>query len=251
MADAAPLIEVKREEAFLLDERDVKAALIHVRRFSGTEPIKTWEEAREVADAIKDLRLVVNAAEDRRKATNAPYEATTRHVNAHYKELLAQPEAAIARLKEKAVAFKKAEEQRERERQRKAQEELDRKAEEAAAEAQAAAEKAAEEPSSQEAKQAAGEAHAAAAQAATATAAPASPPKQVRGNFGAVGTRTEYRFTVTDPSSLPSEFLTVNEKAVKAAIKGERGMAKAQERPFNLELIPGVMITPEEVPVSR
>jgi hypothetical protein len=236
-----PLINVKTEEAFLSDERDIKAALIHVRRFSGTDPIKSWEEAGEVADAIKDLRLVVNAAEDQRKATNAPYEATRDHVNGHYKELLTQPNSAIAALKKKAVDFKAAKE---------AEERLDREAEDRAAEAQKAAELAAKE-ASEEAKRKAAEAHAAAAQAATATAAPPSPPKQVRGSFGAIGTRTDYTFAVSDATAVPSEFLMVNEKAIKAAIKGERAMAKAKERSFNLELIPGVTITPKEIEVSR
>jgi len=245
-----PLVDVKTEQTFLTVERDVKAALIHVRRFSGTEPIKSWDEAGEVADAVKGLRLVTDAAEEQRKATNRPYEATVSHVNGHYKELLAQPNAAVATLKKKAAGFKAAEEERERERRRQEQEQLDREAEKAAAEAQEAAEKAARE-DSQEAKAAAAESHRAAANAATATAAPANPPKQVRGSFGAVGTRTDYQFSVSDQSAVPSEFLTVNEKAVKAAIKGERAMAKAQERPFNLGLVPGVTITPREVEVSR
>jgi hypothetical protein len=246
-----PLIDVREEESFLTDERDLKAALIHVRRFATPTPVASWEEAGEIADAIKDLRLVISAAEQRRKATNAPYEATVGQVNAHYKELLAQPNAAVAKLKEKAAAFKEAEEERERERRRKAQEKLDREAETAAAEAQAAAERAAQEPSDQEARQASADAHAEAARAATATVPSVESPKQVRGTFGTVGTRTDYQFVVTDSSSVPAEFLTVNEKAVKAAIKGERAMAKAQERSFNLELIPGVTITPEKVQVSR
>jgi hypothetical protein len=250
LPEVEPLIDVKQEDSFLTDERDVKAALIHVRRFASQEPITSWEQAGEVADAIKDLRLIISAAEERRKTTNAPYEATARQNNAHYKELLAQPNAAVTRLKEKAATFKEAEAERERQHQREAQERLDREAEERAAEAQAAAERAAREPS-QEAKQAAAEAHAEAARAATAISAPIESPKQVRGSFGAVGTRTDYRFVVTDASAIPPEFLTVNEKALKAAIKGERAMAKAQERPFNLELIPGVTITPKEIPVSR
>lgn len=250
MPKPEPLIDVKAEETFLADERDIKAALVHVRRFAGTEPIKSWDEAGEVADAIKDLRLVVKAAEEQRKDTNAPYEATTSHVNGQYKELLTQPNAAIAALKKKAVDFKAGKEAEERERQRKEQERLDREAEERAAEAQKAAELAAKE-ASEEAKRKAAEAHAAAAQAATATAAPVNPPKQVRGSFGAVGTRTEYDFEVTEPAALKREMLILNEKAAKAAIKGERAMAKAQERPFNLNLIPGVTITPKEVEVSR
>jgi hypothetical protein len=245
-----PLIDVKSEETFLSDEREITAALVHVRRFAGTDPIKSWEEAGEVADAIKDLRLVVKAAEDQRKATNAPYEATTAHVNGHYKELLTQPNAAIAALKKKAVVFKAKKEAQEKERQRKEQERLDREAEARAAEAQKAAELAAEE-ASEEAKQRAAEAHKAAARAATATAAPATPPKQVRGSFGAIGTRTEYTHIVTDPSQLDADLTMPNDKAIKAKISGERQMAKAQNRPFNLDLIPGVTITPKEIEVSR
>jgi septal ring factor EnvC (AmiA/AmiB activator) len=245
-----PLIELKQEDSFLQDERDVKAALIHVRRFAKPEPIRSWDEAGEIADAIKDLRLVIDSVEEHRKATNAPYEATTKTVNAHYKEMLAQPKAAVNRLKGKAGDFKREQDRLERERQRKEQERLGREAEQRAEEAQAAAERAAEQ-SSEEAKREAAEAHARAAQAATATAAPANPPKQVRGSFGAIGSRIDYEHTVADSSALPREYLTVNDKAIKAAIKGERAMAKAQERPFNLDLIPGVTITPVERDVSR
>jgi hypothetical protein len=251
MPKAKPLLEVKQNATFLTDERDVKAALVYVRKFAGADPIKTWEEAGDVADAIKDLRLVIEATEEHRKATKAPYIETGRHIDGHYKELLAQPNAAIGRLKQKAAAFKRAEEEREREQRRKEQERLDREAEEAAEAAQKAAEKVAGDPTDQEARQAAADAHSAAANAAVATAAPVNPPKQVRGGFGAIGTRTDYRHEVTDLSALPAEHLTANDKSIKAAIQGERALAKAQERPFNLELIPGVRITAEEVAVSR
>ena len=251
MAEAKPLIEVKQDETFLTDERDVKAALVHVRQFASTEPIGSWEEAREVADAIKDLRLTVKAAEEHRKGIKAPYEATEEHIDGHYKELLAQPNAAIQRLKQKAGAFKRAEDESERERQRKEQERLDREAEEAAAAAQKAAEKVAEDPTDQEARQEAANAHSAAATAAVATAAPVNPPKQVRGSFGAIGLRTTYQHEVVDVSVLPAEHMMANDKSIKAAIQGELALAKAQKRPVNLDLIPGVKIVAVGGEVSR
>lgn len=248
---AEPLIDARETDSFAVAKRDVEAALIHARPYAKTEEIQSWEEARGIADEVKCLRIAIDAAEDARKDLNAPYEATVKRNNAHFKELLKQAEAAVGTLKPRVAKFKATKEAEERERRRKEQERLDSEAEARAAEAQKAAEQAAQEPTSHEARQAAAAAHMAAAQAATATAAPANPPKQVRGNFGGIGTRTEYDITVTDPTALTGEFLMFNEKAAKAAVKGERAMAKAQERPFNLDLIPGVTITPREVPVSR
>ena len=251
MPDVKPLIDVRKNEGFLRAEHDVNKALAHVSRFATAEPISSWEEAGEVADAIKGLKLAVDRTEERRKEINRPYEATTKHVNAQCKELLAQAKAALDVLSRKAVAFKKQKEEDERERQRKEQERLDREAEQRAMEAQKAAELVAKEPTSQEAREASADAHAAAARAATATASPRRTSRQVRGAIGAIGTRTDYPFTVTDRSALPADFLMPNEKAITAAITGERAMAKAQNRAFNLDLIPGVTITPQDVPVRR
>jgi len=248
---AEPLIDVREADSFAAAKRDVEAALIHARPYAKTEEIQSWEEAKGIADEVKCLRIAIDVAEEARKELNAPYEATVKHNNAHFKELLKQAEAAVGTLKPRVAKFKAAKEAEERERRRKEQERLDREAEARAAEAQKAAEQVAQEPTSPEARQEAADAHMAAAKAATATAAPVNPPKQVRGNFGGIGTRTEYDITVTDPKALTREFLMFNEKAAKAAVKGERAMAKAQERDFNLDLIPGVTITPREVPVSR
>lgn len=248
---AEPLIDVRETDAFATAKRDVEAALIHARPYAKAQEIQSWEEAKGIADEVTCLRIAIEAAEEVRKGLNAPYEATVKRNNAHFKELLKQAEAAVGTLKPRVAKFKAAKEAEERERRRKEQERLDHEAEARAAEAQKAAELAAQEPTNQEARQQAADAHLAAAKAATATAPAVNPPKQVRGNFGAIGSRTEYDFTVTNPSVLPAEFLTVNEKAVKAKIKGERAMAKAQDRSFNLDLIPGVTITPREVEVSR
>lgn len=248
---AEPLNDVREVDSFALAKRDVEAALIHARPYAKTEEIQSWEEAKGIADEVKCLRIAIDAAEAARKELNAPYEATVKHNNAHFKELLKQAEAAVGTLKPRVAKFKAAKEAEERERRRKEQERLDREAEARAAEAQKAAELAAQEPTNQEAREQAADAHLAAAKAATATAPAANPPKQVRGSFGGIGTRTEYDITVTDSAALSREFLMFNEKAAKAAVKGERAMAKAQDRPFNLDLIPGVTITPREVPVSR
>jgi hypothetical protein len=245
-----PLIDVREDDTFLDDQRDVKAALIAARRFATDKPFKDRQEAGEAADAIGGLKAIFDATEDHRKELTAPWRLSTEHVNSHYKELTAPAKAAIEALKRKTLAFQQAERARVAREQREEQERLDREAEQKAEEAQAAAELAAEEPDSSEAKQLHAEAHQEAARAAVAQAPAVAPPKQVRGSFGKLGLRTEYRHSVSDVSALPDEFKIANDKAIKAAIKGERAMAKAQGRAFNLDLIPGVQITPEEIPVG-
>lgn len=247
-----PLLDVRENEGFQGDERDVAAALIYARPYAQAESFKTRQEANGAADAIKGLKDTVKAADERRKEIGAPYLATTKHINAQYTELLAQANAAIDVLTKKGLAFARAEREEAARKQREEQERIDREAEKKAEEAQAAAELANEEPESSEAQQLAAEAHREAAAAAVATPhRSVTPPKQLRGDFASLGSRTEYRHEVVDPALVPAEHMTVNEKSVKAAIRAEKAVARAQNRDFNLQLIPGVRIWPEESGVSR
>ena len=252
MPDAPLTAEQIRElPTFQEHKRDVEAALIHARRFASPEPFRDRIEAGEAADAINVLNQAAKAADARRLEVTKPWRESTETANAQWGELLSPVKAAVAALKRKGLQFKAAE-RAALEAERKAeQERLDREAEEKAADSQAAAELAAAEPENPEAKQLAAEAFADAAQAATATAdAPRPAPKQVRGDYGALGSYTVWKFEVIDPAAVPREHLQVNEKSIRAAVKAEQQMAKAQERPFDLS-IDGVRIYPEEVAVSR
>jgi len=252
MSDAPLTAEDVRElPTFQEDEREVKAALVHARRFATSEPFKDRDQAGQAADAIKVLNGARKTAEARKLETTSGWRANTAAVNAEYKELLSPIGAAESALKRKGLQFKAAEQARIEAERKAEQERLDREAEQKAADSQAAAELAAAEPENPEAKELAAEAFREAAQAATAT--PASPrpaPKRVRGDYGALGSYTTWKFEIADPAQVPREHLTVNEKSIRAAVKAEQALAKAQERSFGLQ-IPGVRIYADEVAVSR
>jgi hypothetical protein len=246
----APLIYVKEHEVFLEDKASVERALDFARRFASGEPFKDRQEAGEAADAIKGLNNVRRDAEGRKLQITARWRASTNAVNVEYKELLAQIGAAEGALKQKGLAFKKAEEARAEEQRREEQRELDRQAEAAAQEAQEAAELAAQE-NTPEMRDLASEAREQAAAAAVATPPrPVALPKQVRGGFASLGSRTAWKFEVEDSAAVPAAYRVVDPRALKSVVDAEARMAKAENRDFKLE-IPGVRIYPEEIAISR
>jgi hypothetical protein len=253
MSDAPLTAEEVRElEVFLQDKRDVEAALIHARRFATKKPFADRKEAGEAADAIKVLNQTVKAADEHRLEATKTWRTNTDTVNTEYGELLSTIKtAAIPALKRKGLDFQKTERERIAAEHKAEQERIDKEAEEKAADSQAAAELVAAEPDNPDAKELAAEAFSEAAKAAVATApAPMPAPKNLRGDYGALGSYTVWKFEVTDAALVPREHLAVNEKSIGAAVKAEKVMAKAQGRPFSLE-IPGVHIFPDEIGVSR
>lgn len=245
-----PLVDVKEHEVFLEDKASVERALEFARRFASGEAFKDRQEAGEAADAIKGLNNVRRDAEARKLQITASWRASTNAVNVEYKELLAPIGAAEGALKQKGLAFKEAEEARITEQRRQEQAELDRRAEAAAQEAQEAAELAAEDDSS-EMRDLADEARQQAAAAAVATPPrPIAPPKQVRGGFASLGSRTVWKFEVTDSAAVPAQHKIIDPRSLKAAVDGEARAAKAEHRDFKLE-IPGVRIFSEEIAISR
>jgi hypothetical protein len=245
-----PLIDVKESEVFLEDKASVEKALEYARRFASGEPFKDRQEAGEAADAIKGLNNVRRDAEERKLQLTAPWRASTNAVNAEYKELLSSIAAAEGALKQKGLAFKKAEEARLAEQRRQEQAELDRKAEEAAKEAQAAAEVAAEDEDPELQKLADETRQQAAAAAVAAPPRPVAPPKQVRGGFASLGSRTVWKFEVIDEGQVPERHKVIDPRSLKAEVDAEARASKAGAREFKLE-IPGVRIFPEEIAISR
>jgi hypothetical protein len=245
-----PLINVKEHDVFLEDKASVERALHFAQRFASGEPFKDRQEAGEAADAIKGLNNVGRDADEHKKAITAQWRASTAAVNTEYKELLSSVDAAEQALKQKGLAYKRAEEARVAEERRAEQAELDRKAEAAAQEAQEAAELAAQDDSA-EMRDLAAEAREQAATAAVATPPrPVDPPKQVRGGFASLGSRTSWKFEVIDSAAVPAQHRIVDPRSLKAAVDAEARAAKAEHRDFKLE-IPGVRIYPEEIAISR
>lgn len=244
-------VRVRKIDEFLEDEREVKAALIHARRFAKPQPFADREEAGEAADAIKVLNGARKAAEARKLEVTAEWRANTAAVNAEYKELLSTVGVAESVLKKKGLAFQKAERDAIEAARKAEQERLDKEAEQKAADSQAAAELVTAEPDNPEAKELANEAFQEAAKAAVAVAPePMAPPKNLRGGYGALGSYVKWKFEVTDPVAVPLEHMVPNEKSIRTAVNAEAQMSKAQGRPFTLE-IPGVRIYPDEIGVSR
>jgi hypothetical protein len=245
-----PLIDVKESEVFLEDKASVEKALEYARRFARGGSFKSRQEAGEAADAIKGLNNVRRDAEERKLQITAEWRASTNAVNVEYKELLSSISAAEGALKQKGLAFKQAEQARIAEQQRQEQARLDREAEAAAKEAQAAAEVAAED-SDPELQKLADETRQEAAAAAVATPhRPVAPPKQLRGGFASLGSRTVWKSEVTDESQVPDRHKIVDSRSIKAAVDAEARASKAGGRDFKLE-IPGVRIFSEEIAISR
>jgi hypothetical protein len=186
----------------------------------------------------------------------AEWRASVAAVNAEFKELLSPVEGAERALKNKTLAFQKAEEAREREAQRQEEERLQKEAEQRAADAQAAAEVVQAEPENPEAQDLANEMRQEAAAAASVPApTQRAIPKQVSGQMGKLGSRRVWRFEITDEGQVPDTYKTVNPAAIKAAIDAEAGAVRTAKeqglgKAFALD-IPGVRIFPEDIPVSR
>jgi hypothetical protein len=246
-----PLIDVREDEQFLGDKRDVEAALIYARRFGQSPDYKNRGEANAGADALKGLKDVKKAADEGRKKVKAPYEQTGKHIDGHYKEALSPVDAAIAALDAKGVRFLQRERQEREDEEKVERNRLAKEAEEKAAAAAEAARKAEAEQQNSEAQRAAAKAHNEAAAAAVAEPVQKKHPKQLRGDIAAFGTSTTLDWEVTDLSKVPAEHLTFNKKSIDAAVKAEKALAKAQDRDVNLQCIPGVRVWFEETGVSR
>lgn len=248
---AEPLIDVRYHEGFLEDEAAVDRARSFAERLSSGKPFASREEAGEAADAIRALRNAREDAEERKLEITEQWRASTAAVNTQYNELLSPVKAAEDALKAKGLAWKKAEEAKAQEAARQEAERHQKEQEERIADAQAAAELVAEEPDSLEAQSLAEQARQEAAAAASAPPpTPVAQPKQVRGSFGALSSRTVHRPEVIDAALVPVRHKAVDLTSIKREISAEAAAAKAENRAFDLE-IPGVRIHSEEVGVSR
>lgn len=254
-----PLLDIRQHPTFLDDARDVEASLIGARRFARdggdpSEPFASEQEGREVADQIASLKIVREAAEEHRKAIARPYRLTDKAIKAEYDELLAQTNAAIDVLTSRGLATKRQIEARRREEEERRREDLRQREEAAARKAAAAAEKADADPTDSAAVE---EAVAARdnweklGSQLEARERGEIKPQAVRGDFASLGSTVTYKWDMVDLGALPDDHKTFNKKTIDAAVKGERAMAKAQGRDFNLQLIPGVRIWPVERGVSR
>lgn len=235
---------------------------------AGDLVIADAEQASAAAAYLADIKGRIKALEARRVESKKPALEMGKIVDDLFKELKAPLEEIVEKVNGGLLEFRKAEQKRiaeaneaaERERQaeidaqeakRKAEEDAAREKREkaeaeaaAAREARAAGDHSAEatvEQAEQAAKTAEMEERIAQEQrpVITQNAAPIEQAKSIRGGGANVSFRTVWKFEVTKPEHVPIGYLTVNEKAISAAVKdGERE-------------IPGVRIWSEEVPSVR
>lgn len=228
-------------------------------------PIDSDEKAGKVATFLKLVKACAGFGDERRLAASLPYRDATDAVNGWFartlKPLLDKRDQ-FARLNEtflnekdarlRREAAERARAQREEAAARAREAQQAREAEAAAARAaQTAADEAAREVAKADAEEAQRRAEMAAAAAAQAqseaTAAEAvvtAKPSElgaVSGEFASTGLKTTWDFEVVDLSKVPLAYLTVNESAVKQAIKGKHGQ----------RAIPGLRIFPKRSAVVR
>lgn len=253
MADATvePLINAREEEWFLRCQRDVEGALVHARPYSDEEIFKSRQTAIGAADVLKALKNAVKDTEEERKKAARPYRETDAAMKRETDEMLSQANAAIEVLTERGNDFLQREEEEAKRQRREEQERLDRVAKEKAAAAQEAADAAEAAPQNPAALRAAAEARQEWAQASVATPTEKAQPNKLRGDASTFGGYTNYDFEVVDFAALADEHKQPNKQSLRAAINAEKAVAKAQKRDFNLQLIPGVVIVPKRVGVSR
>ena len=252
-AEITALIDPKTLESFAEQREAIAKVMESAQPLAVEVPIADHEEAGRVADAVRELSMALSDLDKVRLAEGAPYRATTDAINADYKELGSQSTAALAALKDRGLAFQKAEEARAKEEARIAAEKQQAEEAKAIADMQAAQELAQEEPDNSEAQELADEMRQEAAAAAAAPAPKPPPvPKQARGALGKLGSRKVYRFEVESEEKVPERYKVVSSDHIKAAVKAEAARVKANPgSAFNFELIPGVRIYTADVAVSR
>ena len=185
--------------------------------------------AGKCADFVKQINACQKDADDRRVKAKAPYLEAGKTIDAFFKqigdELGGVKTAVIARLS--SYQQKRAEAER-----RRREDEARRLAEEAA--------KREAEAGTMDALDEAIEAHGEARKAEAEAAAKAADMHRARGDYGAVASiRTTWNFQLLSLALVPREYLSLNEQAVRAAIKaGKRE-------------IPGLMIFEQQQTVVR
>lgn len=233
----------------LLDERELTKLAAYAdeiddlleRAFS--TPLSTPEEAAKLAELMARSVRAQKDLEGMRKARVAPLNAEVKAINALVGRLVGPLEQFDTQAKRQIGAWNAAEAdrvRREREAQQRQQEEAarreaeaeakraaaeraEREARERAAQAASAAERRKQEALAAKARQAQEDAErdaqaASMAQAQATVAAPREAARGIRTDSGSISLATHWTFEVVDASQVPREFLTVDEKAIRAAV---------------------------------
>lgn len=201
-------------------------------------------EAEVAGEVLREIARLSKAAEGERRELVDPLNATVKKINARFKDAAAPFKAADEIIRGKLGAYqaeqeRAAEEERRRleaerqERERKAREEREKREAQARAEREKAEKEAAEaaelaaDDDSEEMADLAAEAHEKAQEAATAVSAleslpePSLPKAMVEAakKPAGVSSRRVWKHTIEDPVLVPREFLAVDEKKIREAVR--------------------------------
>jgi hypothetical protein len=224
---------------------DAEDLLTEAHAWADGTSVETQAQADEVSRLIEALRLNDKAADDARKEENKPHDEAKARVQEKYAPLYApatnknpgKVPKAITALKATLAPYLRKLEDEKREAERIAREEADRKAQEAAEALRAAsAGNLAEQEQAEAIAKAADEAQKAAKAAAQDKA-------HATGGSRAMGLRTRWTATLTDPQAAARHYWTVNPDAFTALLqKLADDDVRAGKR-----AVPGFTVTEERV----
>ena len=183
-------------------------------RWTNTVP-ETMDQAAGLSELMSRAQVALKELEALRVSRTQPLVVEQRSINGLFKTLTDPVEALIERGKRAMVAYQQAERarrQREADAVRRRQEEAARKEREALEAAEAAKTEAARN----KALKAADDASKALATAMIEATLPA--PRGIRTDTGTTSTTERWTFQVLKPEMVPREFLTVDDKAIRAAV---------------------------------
>lgn len=180
--------------------RDLTARTSELEATAKALIIEDEEGLRRATDMLGWIATLKRQVEERRQFFVKPLNDQVRRVNDFFKEMLRPLETADRILREKVLAYRQEQERKRREeeaRLRKMLEKEQKKLE----------------------REAAKQGLPAPPPIPTPTASVAPQPKTVEGSLGAVSAKLVWDFEIEDETKIPREFLMVNEKAIRAAIK--------------------------------
>ncbi len=222
--DAEPLAETTPELEALFTEETKDVVVASDTLASHYEGFTVLNEIgyRDAAEDLKIIKEQQKALEEQRFAITRPMDESKRRVLDFFRPFADRLADAERHIKAAMLEWKKAEDARVREEQRKAREKAEREEAKLRKQAEAAEEK------GRDAR--AETLHDRADAVVPEPVAPA--PTKVKG----ISTRTVWKFEITDPSQVPDEYKTIDEKKIGGVVRALKGDAK----------IPGVRVYPEE-----
>lgn len=162
--------------------------------------IKDEESLRQATDILGWIATLKKQVEERRQFFTKPLNDQVRRINDFFKEMLRPLETADRILREKVLAYRQEQEKKRREEEARLRKMLEK--EQKRMEREAAKQGLPAPPP---------------IPAPTASVAPQ--PKTIEASLGAVSAKLVWDFEIEDETKIPREFLMVNEKAIRAAIK--------------------------------